>query len=405
MNRDEKFILTITAGSHLSVHSFMLVFPSILLVLKNEFSVGLDVLGFIATLSALMFGIGAIPSGYFESKVGGRVLLLIYQTGTIVATMVIVMSQSLWMLATGLALLGLFCSIYHPAGLTLISRRISNISKGMALHGIAGSLGLALAPVIAASFTILFSWRAAFGFLAFVNFVLAFFTFFLVPIMKKTIVEEDHRNTKVTNKTALILYYSIGIFMGITFAGFTTFLVSILFLIFTIIWVLTLGLGSPIFLVGGFIFGKWIGTILVTFGLSIGATLLYMFANYFLKDIVEKKFSKKFSSLNEKFKKNEFFFILIYRFIGGIPFFISNILPTLFNVKVKNFFFGSLIGMIPQLFIGVALGSGIEKIINENKELPSFYELITSSEIYIPIFGFIFLLILGIIFKKFFYKN
>ena len=61
--------------------------------------------------------------------------------------------------------------------------------------------------------------------------------------------------------------------------------------------------------------------------------------------------------------------------------------------------------MIPQLFIGVALGSGIEKIINENKESPSFYELITSSEIYIPIFGFIFLLILGIIFKKFFYKN
>ena len=183
------------------------------------------------------------------------------------------------------------------------------------------------------------------------------------------------------------------------------FLVSILFLIFTIIWVLTLGLGSPIFLVGGFIFGKWIGTILVTFGLSIGATLLYIFANYFLKDIVEKKFSKKFSSLNEKFKKNEFFFIIIYRFIGGIPFFISNILPTLFNVKVKNFFFGSLIGMIPQIFIGVALGSGIEKIINENKELPSFYELITSSEIYIPIFGFIFLLILGIIFKKFFYKN
>ena len=183
------------------------------------------------------------------------------------------------------------------------------------------------------------------------------------------------------------------------------FLVSILFLVFTIIWVLALGFGSPIFLAGGFIFGKWIGTILVTFGLSIGATLVYMFANYFLKDIVEKKFSKKFSSLNEKFKKNEFFFILIYRFIGGIPFFISNILPTLFNVKVKNFFFGSLIGMIPQLFIGVALGSGIEKIINENKESPSFYELITSSEIYIPIFGFIFLLILGIIFKKFFYKN
>ena len=224
MNRDEKFILTLTAGSHLSVRSFMLVFPSILLVLKNEYLVGLDILGFIATLSAFMFGVGAIPAGYFESKVGGRVLLLVYQAGTIIATMVIVMSQSLWMLAVGLALLGLFCSIYHPAGLTLISRRISNISKGMALHGIAGSLGLALAPVIAASFTTFFSWRAAYGFLAFVNFILALFTFFLIPIMKNTDVEEDYKNTKDTNKMALILYYSIGIFMGITFAGFITFL-------------------------------------------------------------------------------------------------------------------------------------------------------------------------------------
>ena len=224
MNRDEKLILTLTAGSHLSVHSFMLVFPSILLVLKNEYLVGLDILGFIATLSAFMFGVGAIPAGYFESKVGGRVLLLVYQAGTIIATMVIVMSQSLWMLAVGLALLGLFCSIYHPAGLTLISRRISNISKGMALHGIAGSLGLALAPVIAASFTTFFSWRAAYGFLAFVNFILALFTFFLIPIMKNTDVEEDYKNTKDTNKMALILYYSIGIFMGIAFAGFTTFL-------------------------------------------------------------------------------------------------------------------------------------------------------------------------------------
>ena len=56
---------------------------------------------------------------------------------------------------------------------------------------------------------------------------------------------------------------------------------SILFLLGTIIWVLLLGFGTPIILVGGFIFGKWIATLLAVFGLSIGATLLYMFANFF----------------------------------------------------------------------------------------------------------------------------
>ena len=182
-------------------------------------------------------------------------------------------------------------------------------------------------------------------------------------------------------------------------------LISLVFFIFTILWVLLLGFGSPILLISGFIFGKWFGSIYALLSLSIGATLLYIFANYFLKDLVEEKFSKKFSNLSEKFKKNEFIFFLIYRFVGGIPFFISNILPTIFNVKVKNFFFGSVIGMSPQVFVGVSLGSGLNEIIQKNIEAPSIIELLLSPEIYIPIIALIILLIVGIIIKNFFYRK
>ena len=91
---------------------------------------------------------------------------------------------------------------------------------------------------------------------------------------------------------------------------------SILFFIGVIIWVMLLWFGAPVFLVGGFVFGKWIGTILIVFGLSIGATLLYMSANYFFKDLIKKKFSSNFSNLTEKFKKNEFTFFLIYRSVS-----------------------------------------------------------------------------------------
>ena len=179
---------------------------------------------------------------------------------------------------------------------------------------------------------------------------------------------------------------------------------SILFFVFTIIWVLLLGFGSPIFLVGGFVFGKWLGTLLVVFGLSTGATFLYIFSNFFLKELIEEKFSKKFSNLTEKFKKNEFLFFLAYRFVGGIPFFISNILPTLFNVKVKNFFFGSVIGMAPQLFVGVSLGAGISNVLEENIQPPSFFELLLTPDIYLPILGIIILIILTYFFKKSFFK-
>ena len=179
---------------------------------------------------------------------------------------------------------------------------------------------------------------------------------------------------------------------------------SIIFFIGTVVWVLLLGFGSPVFLVGGFIFGKWLGTFLVVFGLSLGATLLYVFANFFFKDVIKEKFSKRFNNLTEKFKENEFIFFLIYRFVGGIPFFISNILPTLFNIKIKNFFFGSIIGMTPQLFVGVSLGAGLSKVLEENTEPPTIFQLILTPDIYIPIVGIIVLVLIGIILKNIFYK-
>ena len=96
---------------------------------------------------------------------------------------------------------------------------------------------------------------------------------------------------------------------------------SLLFLFAVIIWVLLLGFGSPVVLIGGFIFGKWIGTILVVFGLTLGATILYLFANYFLKEMIEKKFLSRFSNLKEKFKQNEFTFFFNLQVCWRYPFF------------------------------------------------------------------------------------
>ena len=100
-----------------------------------------------------------------------------------------------------------------------------------------------------------------------------------------------------------------------------------------------------------------------------------------------------------------FHFFLIYRFIGGIPFSISNILPVLFNIKVKNFFLGSLIGMTPQLFVGTSIGAGIEKVIDLNEDFPNLLTVLSSKDIYMPIIGFIFFIVLTYILRKKFYKN
>ena len=183
------------------------------------------------------------------------------------------------------------------------------------------------------------------------------------------------------------------------------FLLSGIFILFCCFWCLLLGFGSPIFLIGGFIFGKWLGSILVILGLSCGATLLYLLGSFFLKNLIEEKFSYKFEYLIHKFKKNEFLYFVVYRAIGGIPFFLQNLLPLLFNIKLKNYFFGTIIGLAPQLFIGTSLGAGISKVIESNSTPPTLFEMLITPDIYLPIIALITIFILAFIFRKKFFAN
>ena len=183
------------------------------------------------------------------------------------------------------------------------------------------------------------------------------------------------------------------------------FLISLIFLILTIIWVLMAGFGIPVSLLAGFIFGKWLGTFILVIGLTIGATILYTLGNYFFKEIIKEKFLSRFKNLEVKFKKSEFIYLLIYRLVGGIPFALSNVLPCIFNVKVSNFFWATLIGITAPSFLLVSIGSGLEKIIEQNLEAPSMIDLIYSPDIYIPVLAFAGLVLITIIARKIFYKN
>jgi len=183
------------------------------------------------------------------------------------------------------------------------------------------------------------------------------------------------------------------------------FLLSSIFILSTVVWVIMAGFGLPVALLAGFIFGKWLGTFILIIGMTIGATILYMLGNYFFKEVIKEKFLNRFKNLEIKFKKSEFIYLLVYRFIGGIPFALSNVLPCIFNVRIQNFFWATLIGLTPQLFLVVSIGSGLEKIIEQNLEAPRIIDLIYSPDIYIPMLAFMVLIIISIIAKKIFYKK
>ena len=182
-------------------------------------------------------------------------------------------------------------------------------------------------------------------------------------------------------------------------------LLSILFVIFCIFWTFAGGFGTPIILFGGFVFGNWLGTALLILGMTVGATLLYLIANFFFKDLIRKKFINRYKNLEIKFKKSEFIYLLVFRFVGGIPFAIANILPCVFNVKVSNFFWATFLGMIPSIFLATSIAMGLEKVIQDSAEPPKILEIIFYPNIYIPLIAFGALIIITIFVRELFYKK
>ena len=181
---------------------------------------------------------------------------------------------------------------------------------------------------------------------------------------------------------------------------------TIIFFIFSIIWVLLLGFAMPLLIFSGFVFGKWWGILIVLLSTTIGATLLYVIVGYFFRKTIEEKLAPKFLKLRQFFIKNDIIYFMSYRFIGGggTPYAIQNILPILFNMPVKNYIIATFVGSMPSMFVTVALGSGIERIIDKNEEL-SIFNVINSPEIYFPIIGFAVILIVALFIKKFYFKT
>ena len=181
---------------------------------------------------------------------------------------------------------------------------------------------------------------------------------------------------------------------------------TIIFFIFTIVWMLLMGVLTPLLIFSGFVFGKWWGIIIILTSTTIGATLLYLLAGFFLRDLIEQKLAPKFSKLRESFKKNDILYFMCFRFVGGggTPNPIQNLLPILFDMPVKNYFIATFLGCMPATFVIGAFGSGIEKVIDQNEEI-SFSTVLFSPEIYIPIIVFFIILFVAFVVGKLYFKQ
>ena len=180
----------------------------------------------------------------------------------------------------------------------------------------------------------------------------------------------------------------------------------IYFFIFAVIWVALLGFGAPLLIISGILFGQWIGTLVSVISLSIGALILYSIGNFFFRDLVKIILGQKFEKYIFLFKKNEFFYFFVYRFIGGlgVPFGLQNLIPILFVMKKLNYFLSSFFGFIPGFFIFNTIGAGLDSYVEQSEKF-KMLDFIATPGIYFPIIMFACLMIASLILKKKFFEN
>jgi len=178
VNRNDRAITGLVMLAHAAVHTYELSLPLLLLVwevefaslslpLLGEFPVTAFVLGAVLTAGYAPFGVGALPGGVLADAYGSKRLIVGCLVGMGVAFAGLALAPSLLWVAFALFVWGVAASVYHPAGLSLISKGVEERGSAFAYHGVAGNLGIAVGPLVTAVLLfVLGDWRVVVGLLA-----------------------------------------------------------------------------------------------------------------------------------------------------------------------------------------------------------------------------------------------
>ena len=159
MDSAERRIVAFTAGSHGLVHTYELSIPILLTVWIGEFSTTAAALGLVVTVGYGLFGVGALPGGILVDRFGSKPLILACLAGMAGSFLLVSVAPDLLTLAVAIGAWGVTASVYHPAGLSLLSKAVDQRGTALGYHGIGGNLGIALGPLATALLLLAFDWR------------------------------------------------------------------------------------------------------------------------------------------------------------------------------------------------------------------------------------------------------
>jgi MFS family permease len=159
MNDNSRSIVLFTGISHAIVHTYELSIPILVAIWLVEFPVTTATLGIVVSIGYGLFGVGALPGGVLADRLGSRRLIMGCLAGMGLSFFLLSFAQGVITIAIALAAWGIAASVYHPSGLSLLSKGVDNRGSAFAYHGMAGNIGIALGPLLTALLLLTFDWR------------------------------------------------------------------------------------------------------------------------------------------------------------------------------------------------------------------------------------------------------
>ncbi|MBV0925530.1 MFS transporter [Halomicroarcula limicola] len=159
MQGNDRSIVTFTGVSHALVHTYELSIPIFVVVWLETLPVTTALLGTVTAIGYGLFGAGALPGGILADRYGANSLVTAGLVGMGASFLLLSVAPGVLTIAVALGLWGLSASVYHPAGLALISTGVEERGTGFAYHGMAGNAGIAAGPLLTALLLLAFDWR------------------------------------------------------------------------------------------------------------------------------------------------------------------------------------------------------------------------------------------------------
>ena len=150
------------AAGHLIMHMFAAFYFVIVLGIEDDWQLSYDELVDLWFIGSLLVGLGSIPSGWLSDRWSRSGMIAVMFLGLGLAAIFCGMSGNKLILMLSLSMLGLFCSIYHPAGISWVVNMSENTGRALGFNNIFGGVGIGLGAMSSGYLVDAFGWQFAF---------------------------------------------------------------------------------------------------------------------------------------------------------------------------------------------------------------------------------------------------